>query len=94
MNGVSVARRNRRKPASAKTARRRVSPAWAPSASPTSWDSEFGVQTIVDKVHFKKEVPTMIAMELVRVSKENLGEWAKQLQAWGFTDVPERYLKP
>ena len=53
-----------------------------------------GVQTIVDKVHLKKEVPTMIAMELVRVSKENLGEWAKQLQAWGFTDVPERYLKP
>ena len=53
-----------------------------------------GVQTIVDKVHFKKDVPTMIAMELVRVSKENLGEWAKQLQAWGFTDVPERYLKP
>jgi hypothetical protein len=36
----------------------------------------------------------MIAMELVRVSKENLSEWAKQLQAWGFTDVPERYLKP
>jgi LmbE family N-acetylglucosaminyl deacetylase len=53
-----------------------------------------GVQTIVDKVHLKKEVPTMIAMELVRVTKENLGEWAKQLQAWGFTDVPERYLKP
>ena len=53
-----------------------------------------GVQTIVDKVHFKKEVPTMIAMELVRVTKSNLGEWAKQLQAWGFTDVPERYLKP
>ena len=53
-----------------------------------------GVQTIVDKIHFKRDVPTMIAMDLVRVSKENLGEWAKQLQAWGFTDVPERYIKP
>ena len=53
-----------------------------------------GVQTIVDKVHLKKDVPTMIAMELVRVSKDNLGEWARQLQAWGFTDVPERFLKP
>jgi ribose transport system substrate-binding protein len=52
-----------------------------------------GVQTIVDKVHFKKDVPQIIPMELVRVSKENLGAWARQLQAWGFTDVPARYLK-
>ena len=51
-----------------------------------------GVQTIVDKIHFKKDVPANIPMELVRVSKENLGEWAKQLQAWGFTDVPQQYL--
>ena len=51
-----------------------------------------GVQTIVDKVHFKKDVPASIPMDLVRVSKENLGEWAKQLQAWGFTDVPQQYL--
>lgn len=52
-----------------------------------------GVQTIVDKVYFKKDVPQIIPMELVRVSKENLGEWARQLQAWGFTDVSESYLK-
>jgi hypothetical protein len=32
-------------------------------------------------------------MELVRVSKENLGAWARQLKAWGFTDVQEEYLK-
>lgn len=51
-----------------------------------------GVQTIVDKVHFKKDVPEMIPMELVRVSKENLGAWARQLKAWGFTDVPAEYL--
>jgi ribose transport system substrate-binding protein len=51
------------------------------------------VNTIVDKVISKKEVPTIIPMELVRVSKENLGEWARQLQAWGFTDVPEAYIK-
>jgi ribose transport system substrate-binding protein len=31
-------------------------------------------------------------MELVRVSKANLGEWARQLKEWGFTDVPDRYL--
>ena len=46
-----------------------------------------GVQTIVDKVHYKKDVPQIIPMELVRVTKDNLGAWARQLQAWGFTDV-------
>ena len=51
-----------------------------------------GVQTIVDKVYFKKDVPASIPMDLVRVSKETLSEWAKQLQAWGFTDVPQQYL--
>jgi ribose transport system substrate-binding protein len=51
------------------------------------------VNTIIDKVHGKKDVPTIIPMELVRVTKANLGEWARQLQAWGFTDVPEAYLK-
>jgi ribose transport system substrate-binding protein len=53
-----------------------------------------GVQTIVDKLHFKKEVPQVIPMELVRVTKDNLGEWARQLKAWGFTDVPPEYLDP
>jgi ribose transport system substrate-binding protein len=51
-----------------------------------------GVQTIVDKIHFKKDVPQIIPMELVRVTKENLGEWARQLRAWGFTDVPASYV--
>ena len=27
------------------------------------------------------------------VTKDNLGQWAKQLQDWGFTDVPAEYLK-
>ena len=52
-----------------------------------------GVNTIIDKLHNKKDVPTIIPMELVRVSKDNLGEWARQLKAWGFTDVPDEYLK-
>jgi len=52
-----------------------------------------GVTTIIDKVHLKKDVPTIIPMELVKVTKANLGEWARQLKAWGFTDVPEAYLK-
>lgn len=51
-----------------------------------------GVKTIVDKLHFKKEIPAVIPMETVRVSKETLGGWARQLQAWGFTDVAPEYL--
>ena len=48
---------------------------------------------IVDAVHLKKEVPVYNRMELVRVSKENLGTWARQLKDWGFADVPEAYLR-
>ncbi|HKG92453.1 MAG TPA: substrate-binding domain-containing protein [Gemmatimonadaceae bacterium] len=52
-----------------------------------------GVETIVDKVHFKKDPPQpVIPMELVRVTKDNLGAWARQLKEWGFTDVPQKYL--
>jgi ribose transport system substrate-binding protein len=51
-----------------------------------------GVQTIMDKIYFKKDVPQIIPMELVRVTKANLGEWARQLKAWGFTDVSDTYL--
>jgi len=52
-----------------------------------------GVNTIIDKVHLKKDVPTIIPMDLVKVTKANLGEWARQLKEWGFNDVPDAYLK-
>lgn len=51
-----------------------------------------GVKTIVDKIYFHKDVPEIIPMELVRVTRDNLGDWARQLKAWGFTDVPDSYL--
>ncbi|HEY3120116.1 MAG TPA: substrate-binding domain-containing protein [Vicinamibacteria bacterium] len=56
------------------------------------WGS-VGVQTIYDKVVAKKDVPERIPMELVRVTRESLGSWARQLKDWGFTDVPDAYLK-
>ena len=60
-------------------------------AQPTYlWGYE-SVNRIFDKIQLKKEVPAIIPMELVRVSKENLGTWAKQLKDWGFTDVPAEY---
>lgn len=53
-----------------------------------------GVETIIDKaIHKKDPAAPIIAMDLVRVSKENLGQWARQLKDWGFTDVQEKYLK-
>ncbi|GMV83940.1 MAG: hypothetical protein AMXMBFR7_51240 [Planctomycetota bacterium] len=62
-------------------------------AQPTyKWGYE-SVQIIVEKVHHKKEVPALNRMELVRVTKENLGAWAQQLKDWGFTDVPPALLK-
>ena len=54
---------------------------------------DVGVRTIVDKLYFKKDVPQMIPMELVKVTKENLNSWAKQLKDWGFTDVNPKFLK-
>jgi len=52
-----------------------------------------GVQTIVDKVHFKAVVPQRIPMKVERVTKENLKPWAQQLKDWGFKDVPAKYLQ-
>ncbi len=62
-------------------------------AQPTYLWGYISVQKIIDKIYLNKEVPAMNKMELRRVTKENLGEWANQLKDWGFTDVPEEYLK-
>jgi len=51
-----------------------------------------GVTTIVEKLHDGKQPPEIIPMDLVRVTKDNLGPWARQLKAWGFSDVPQQYL--
>ena len=48
LNGVSVARRMRVKPACANTSRSLASPACAPNPSPTSWAREAGVHTTVE----------------------------------------------
>jgi ribose transport system substrate-binding protein len=53
-----------------------------------------GVNTLFDKVHDNKTPPNpVMPMALVRVSKDNLGDWARQLKDWGFTDVAPEYLK-
>jgi ribose transport system substrate-binding protein len=51
------------------------------------------VQRIVDKVHLKQDVPAILPpMDVIRVTKDDLGTFARQLKTWGFT-VPESYLK-
>ena len=61
-------------------------------AQPTySW-GYVSVKTIFDHVYLKKPAPAMVQMELVRVSKDNLGTWARQLKEWGFSDVDPKYL--
>jgi ribose transport system substrate-binding protein len=62
-------------------------------AQPTYMWGYVSVQKIVEKVQLKQDVPQIIPMDLVKVTKDNLGTWARQLKTWGFTDVPDSYLK-
>lgn len=62
-------------------------------AQPTYLWGAVGVQTIVDKLVLGKAVPPIVPLDLVRVTADNLGAWARQLRAWGFGDVPEEYLQ-
>lgn len=61
-------------------------------AQPTYLWGKIGVETIVDKLLFGKTFPEKIRMDPVRVSRANLGTWARQLKTWGFTGIPAEYL--
>ena len=61
-------------------------------AQPTYMWGYVSVKTIFDHVYLKKEVPAHVQMDLVRVSMDNLGTWARQLKEWGFTDIDPKYL--
>jgi ribose transport system substrate-binding protein len=61
-------------------------------AQPTYLWGYVSVKTVVDHVYLHKDVPAHVQMELVRVSKDNLGTWARQLRDWGFTDVDPKYI--
>ena len=62
-------------------------------AQPTYLWGYVSVEKIIDKIYLKQNVPEINPMQLVRVDKQSLGKWARQLKDWGFTDVPEKYLK-
>jgi ribose transport system substrate-binding protein len=61
-------------------------------AQPTFKWGKVSVEKVIDRIQLKKPVPVVNEMKLIRVSKENLGGWARQLKAWGYADVPEKYL--
>jgi len=61
-------------------------------AQPTYQWGYVSVKTIFDHVYLHKNVPAHVQMDLVRVSKDNLGTWARQLRDWGFSDVDPKYL--
>lgn len=61
-------------------------------AQPTFDWGYVSVKTIFDHVRLGKDVPSRVRMDLVKVSKDNLGEWARKLKEWGYTDVDPKYL--
>jgi ribose transport system substrate-binding protein len=61
-------------------------------AQPTYLWGSVSVKTIFDHVYSKKDVPAHVQMDLVRVDKSTLGTWARQLKAWGFTDVDQKFI--
>jgi ribose transport system substrate-binding protein len=61
-------------------------------AQPTFLWGNVGVMKILDRLQYGKDVTALIPMEPVKITVENLGDWARQLKQWGFADVPEEYL--
>jgi len=59
---------------------------------PTFRWGEVSVQTVIDKIYANKKVDEINRLKIIPVTVENLGGWSRQLKAWGYKDVPERYL--
>jgi ribose transport system substrate-binding protein len=61
-------------------------------AQPTYLWGYQSVHTIIEHVLLHKEVPAHVQMQLVKVTKDNLGDWARQLKEWGYPGVDQKYL--
>jgi len=59
---------------------------------PTFKWGEISVETVIDKIHLKEEVKEIIRLNIIPVTIDNLGGWSRQLRAWGYEDIPEKYL--
>ena len=45
------------------------------------------VETVIAKLHYKRELPAYIPLAVTRVSRDNLTLWRKQLAGWGFVET-------
>ena len=59
---------------------------------PTFAWGEVSVETVINKIYFNKKVEEIIRLKIIPVTIENLGGWSRQLKAWGYKDVPGKYL--
>jgi ABC-type sugar transport system substrate-binding protein len=59
---------------------------------PTFKWGEVSVEAVINKIHFKKKIEEIIRLKIIPVTIENLGGWSRQLKAWGYKDIPEKYL--
>ncbi|MFQ3548837.1 MAG: substrate-binding domain-containing protein [Armatimonadota bacterium] len=62
-------------------------------AQPTYKWGYVSMEKIIKKIHLNEEVEEINEMELVRVDKSNLELWARQLNEWGYKDIPQEYLE-
>jgi ribose transport system substrate-binding protein len=61
-------------------------------AQPTYQWGYTSVGILVDHVIMGKQVETINKMPLTKVTQDTLGDWARQLKDWGFTNVDPKYL--
>jgi ribose transport system substrate-binding protein len=59
---------------------------------PTFMWGKVSVEKIVDKLYHKKEVQEINEMKLIKVNLDNLGGWSRQLRAWGYEEIPDKYI--
>jgi ribose transport system substrate-binding protein len=59
---------------------------------PTFTWGEISVETVIDKIYLNKKVKEIIRLNTIPVTIENLGGWSRQLKAWGYKDISEKYL--
>ncbi len=59
---------------------------------PTFTWGEVSVETVIDNIYLNKKLKEIKKLSPIPVSIKNLGGWSRQLRAWGYTDIPEKYL--
>ncbi|MCF8414401.1 MAG: substrate-binding domain-containing protein [Melioribacteraceae bacterium] len=59
---------------------------------PTFRWGEIAVEKVIDKIFLGEEVKENYEMKLIKVTIDNLGGWSRQLRAWGYDGIPDKYI--